>query len=136
MAPFYASRLEPLWGGSLLFTGKFPEITGTHFINFRRMKGRVNLGNTQWFWTRDLEALGHRFIMLYDEIWWCNIEQFLSYSNNYISKFMPANLWHKLFHFRLSFWIWKVWKGRGKKQNIEYLEIEKSFFDKNIFHTF
>ena len=34
MAPFYgwgstASRLEPLWGGSLLFTIKFPEIPGT-----------------------------------------------------------------------------------------------------------
>ena len=35
MAPFYgwgsaASRLEPLRGGSLLFTTKFPEIPGTH----------------------------------------------------------------------------------------------------------
>ena len=44
MAPFYgwgstASRLEPLRGGSLLFTTKFPEITGTHFINLGRMKG-------------------------------------------------------------------------------------------------
>ena len=34
MAPFYgwgpaASRLEPLGGGSLLFTTKFPEIPGT-----------------------------------------------------------------------------------------------------------
>ena len=34
MAPFYgwgstASRLEPLRGGSLLFTTKFPEIPGT-----------------------------------------------------------------------------------------------------------
>ena len=37
MAPFYgwgstASRLEPLRGGSLLFTTKFPEVPGTHFI--------------------------------------------------------------------------------------------------------
>ena len=44
MAPFYgwgstASKLEPLQGGSLLFTSKFPEITGTHFIDFGRMKG-------------------------------------------------------------------------------------------------
>ena len=43
MAPFYgwvptASRLEPL-RDSLLFTTKFPEIPGTHFINLRRMKG-------------------------------------------------------------------------------------------------
>ena len=38
MTPFYgwgstASRLEPLRGGSLLFTTKFPETPGTHFIN-------------------------------------------------------------------------------------------------------
>ena len=33
------SRLEPLRGGSLLFTTKFREIAGTHFTNFRRMKG-------------------------------------------------------------------------------------------------
>ena len=44
MAPFYgwgstASRLEPLQGGSLLFTTKFPEIPGTHFIDLGRMKG-------------------------------------------------------------------------------------------------
>ena len=34
-----ASRLEPLQGGSLFFTTKFPEIPGTHFIDLRRMKG-------------------------------------------------------------------------------------------------
>ena len=44
MAPFYgwgstASRLEPLRGGSLLFTTKFPEISGTYFIDLGRMKG-------------------------------------------------------------------------------------------------
>ena len=44
MAPFYgwgspASRLERLRGGSLLFTTKSPEITGTHFMNLKRMKG-------------------------------------------------------------------------------------------------
>ena len=44
MAPFYgwgstATRLEPLRGGSLLFTTKFPEIPGTHFMDLRRMKG-------------------------------------------------------------------------------------------------
>ena len=38
MDPFYgwgsaAARLEPLWGSSLLFTTKFPEIPGTHFID-------------------------------------------------------------------------------------------------------
>ena len=44
MAPFYGwgsttSRLEPLRGGSLLFTNKFPGIPGAHFINLGRMKG-------------------------------------------------------------------------------------------------
>ena len=44
MAPFYGqgsanSRLEPLQGGSLLFTTEFPEIPGTYFIDLERMKG-------------------------------------------------------------------------------------------------
>ena len=45
MVPFYGwgsttSRLEPLRGGSvLLFTTKFPQIPGTHFINLGRIAG-------------------------------------------------------------------------------------------------
>ena len=44
MSPFYewgstASRLEPLRGGSILFTTKFPETSGTQFIELRRMEG-------------------------------------------------------------------------------------------------
>ena len=44
MAPFYGwgstdSRQEPLSGGSLLFTIKFPEIPCTHFVDIGRMKG-------------------------------------------------------------------------------------------------
>ena len=43
MTSFYgqgltASELEPLWGGSLLFTTKFPKISGTHLIDLRRIK--------------------------------------------------------------------------------------------------
>ena len=58
MIPFYgwgltASRLGPLRGGNLLFTTKSPEISGTHFIDLWRMKGWVDLGATQWFWTQD-----------------------------------------------------------------------------------
>ena len=46
MVPFYrwgstATRLEPLRGGSLIFTIKSPEIPGTHFIDLRRMKDWV-----------------------------------------------------------------------------------------------
>ena len=44
-----ASRVEPLRGGSLHLTIKFPEILGTHFIDLGKMKGRVDLGATQWF---------------------------------------------------------------------------------------
>ena len=51
MVPFYgwgstAPRLEPLRGGSLLFTTKFPNIPGTHFIDLGKMKGWVDLGAT------------------------------------------------------------------------------------------
>ena len=52
MVPFYGSaalRLKSLRGGSLLFTTKFPEISGIHFIDLERMKGRVKLGATRWF---------------------------------------------------------------------------------------
>ena len=43
MASFYgwgstASRLEPIWGGNLLFPNKFPKVPGTQFINVRRIK--------------------------------------------------------------------------------------------------
>ena len=47
-----AWTLEPLRGGSLLFTTKLLEIAVTHFTNLGRMKGWVNLGAFQWFWTR------------------------------------------------------------------------------------
>ena len=52
---------------------------------------------------------------------------------------MPANsVYHKLFHFRLPFWVLKVRRGREKLQKFEYLKNEKSFLDeiKNIFHSF
>ena len=43
VTPFYgwgstASRLEPLQGGSLPFTTKFPQTPGTHFIDLGRTK--------------------------------------------------------------------------------------------------
>ena len=71
IAPFYgcsstALGPQPLWGGSLLFTTKFPEIPGTHFIDLGRMKVWVDLGATQWFWTQDtwiwIQHLNHKAI--------------------------------------------------------------------------
>ena len=52
---------------------------------------------------------------------------------------MQANSWHhKLFHFYLSFCIWKVWKEEEKLQKFEYLENKKRSLDeiKNTFHSF
>ena len=51
MTPFYGwdsavSRLQPLWGGRLLFTTRLQEIAGTHFFDLGRMKGCVDLGAT------------------------------------------------------------------------------------------
>ena len=74
-----------------------------------------------------------------------DVKRFLSYSKNYICKFMQANSWHhKLFHFYLSFWVWKVWKRKEKIQKFEYLEnekilkgyhlVKKEKFDKNSGH--
>ena len=77
--------------------------------------------------------------ILSDQVWWCNVEQFLSYSKNYICKFLQVSSWHhKLFHFHLTFLIWKVWKGREKTQKFKYLKNEKSFLDEinNIFRSF
>ena len=52
---------------------------------------------------------------LSDQVWWCHIKRLLSYFKNCLCKFMQASSWHrKLFHFHLSFCIWKVRKGREK----------------------
>ena len=77
--------------------------------------------------------------ILSDQVWWCNVKQFLSYSKNYICKFMQVNSWHhKLFHFYLSFWICKVWKGREKITKIWISWKQKELFrwNKNFFVVF
>ena len=51
--PFYLKATEPLRGDSFLFTFQFPEVSGTQLIDLERMKGWVDLANTQWFWTED-----------------------------------------------------------------------------------
>ena len=51
---------------------------------------------------------------------------------------MQANSWHhKLFHFHLSFLVWKVWKGKKyKKLNISRTKTAFEMKKKNIFHRF
>ena len=72
--------------------------------------------------------------ILSDQVWCCNIKRFLIYSKNYTCKFMQASSWHKLFHFHLLFWIWKVWKGRGKITTIWISQEWKELFRWNKKH--
>ena len=63
MAPFYgldstASRLQPLRGGSLLFTIQFPEIPGTHFIILQKILWTANIPIT-WRTRRWTPKLRH-----------------------------------------------------------------------------
>ena len=61
MAPFFMDEVHLLQGSShfeevayfLPFGIQFPEFPGTHFIDLGRMKGWVDFGATQWFWSRD-----------------------------------------------------------------------------------
>ena len=70
--------------------------------------------------------------ILPDQVWRFNIKQFLSYSKNCTCKLMQTNSWqHKLFHFHLSFWIWKVWKGRGEITKTWISRKRKEFFRSN-----
>ena len=65
--------------------------------------------------------------ILSDQVWCCNTKRFLSYSKNYTCIFMQANSWHhKLIHFHLFFWIWKVWKG-GNYKNLNVSRTERAF---------
>ena len=74
---------------------------------------------------------------LSEQVWWCNVKQLLSYSKNCICKFMQVNWWHhKSFHFHLSFWIWKVWKGREKITKIWISREWKELFRWNKKHFF
>ena len=90
-------------------------------------------------WTKQLIDYDLISYILSAQIWWCNMKWLLSYFKNYIYKFMQvSSRYHKLFHFHLPFYIWKVWKGREKLQKYEYLDNQNSFFDeiKNTFHSF
>ena len=94
MAPFCGwgsttSKLEPLRGGSLLFTTKFPEIPCAHFIDLGRTKGWVKFGATMWFWPQDpwignpVPLCYRKLFRLYSGKKKC-IVKYLNY-NNYVS---------------------------------------------------
>ena len=76
--------------------------------------------------------------ILPDQICWCNLKQFLSYSKKYTCRFMKAN--SDIINYSTSicpFEPGKCGKEEEKLQKIEYLKNEKSFLDeiKNIFHS-
>ena len=86
--------------------------------------------------TKEVQKYSFIRYILSDQVWWCNVKQFLIYSKNYVCKFMQANWWHhKLFHFNLSFLIWKLWKERKTITKI-WISWEWKDEIKNIFHTF
>ena len=73
--------------------------------------------------------------ILSDQVWWCNIKCFLSYSKNYICKFTQANSWqHKLFHSHWSFWIYELWKKRQKITKVWISRKRKELFRLNKIH--
>ena len=90
--------------------------------------------------TKQVQKYSFIHYILSDQVWWCNVKQLLSYSKNYICKFMQVNWCHdKLFDFHFSFWIWKLWRGREKITKIWIYREGKEFFlneIKNIFHSF
>ena len=69
-------------------------------------------------WPVLLQVIKFISYILSDQVWWCNIQRFLSYSKNYTCKCMQVNAWHHwLFHFHLFFWIWKKVERKRKKYN-------------------
>ena len=95
-----------------------------------KTKGAWNSWPVALLVTKQVQKNSFVSYILSDHVWWYNIKRFLSYSKNYICRFMPAISWHhKLFQFHLSFSIWNVRKGREKLQNLKYLENKKSFLD-------
>ena len=75
---------EPLRGGSLLFTTKFPAIPGTHLIDLGRMKGWVDLG------AFDIRKLR-------DSKWWRNIV--FPKRCFFVKVLVKKTLWGKFFFF-------------------------------------
>ena len=85
--------------------------------------------------TSDYELSSEKFIYSLCIIGPSLVKQFWSYSKNYICIFMQVSSWyHKLFHFHLSFWIWKLGKGREKITKNWISREQKELFRRNKKH--
>ena len=90
----------------------------------------------------DYKASSEKFLVSYvlsEQVWWCNINCLLNYSKHYICNLCKLinniiNYSTSIYHFVSE----KCWKEGKTLQKFEYLENEKSFFDKikNTFHSF
>ena len=72
--------------------------------------------------------------VLSEQFWWCNVKQFLSYSKNYISKFMQANTWHQILP--LPFGLLNLESVERKEKITTYLENKNLDEIKNMFYSF
>ena len=85
--------------------------------------------------TKQVQKSSFLNYILSDQVWWCNIKQFLSYSKNYI-----CNLFKPIHDINYSTSTYpfesRICGKEGKRlHKFEHLENEKSFLDemKNIF---
>ena len=93
-------------------------------------KRGLELGPVALQATKQVQKNSFISYVLSDQVWWCNIKWFFSYSKNYICKFMQANSWHhELFLFICPFESLKFGKERKKNTKIwisrelEYLKL-------------
>ena len=106
--------------------------------NYHKQKGpwtNDQLFFRLWYKFRKIPTLVMYYLTKFDDVIYSDSGVIPKINN---CKFMQVNSWpHKLFHFHLSFLIWKVWKGTEKLQKFEYLKNEKSFFNEiKIFIVF
>ena len=100
--------------------------------NCQKQKGTGTIDQLL-FWLKNKKNSSISYVLT-DQGWWCNVKRFLSYSKNYICKFMQVNSWHhKLFHSSLSFWIWTMWKEREKIAIYGISLEEKERWNKSFF---
>ena len=79
------------------------------------------------------------FLLMHYLTKFVDVKQFLSYSKNYICKFIQANSWHINYYTSICpYASGKCGKEEKVLQKFEYFKNEKTFFNeiKNIFHCF
>ena len=93
--------------------------------SYQKQKGSGT--SHQSFFTKQVQKKFFNCYILSDQVWWCNVQQFLSYSKNYISKFIP--LPSVLLNLENV-------ERKEKLQKCGFLENEKSFLDEIKFFFF